>query len=137
MEILIDQHAKILIVDSDELNQQLLSSIFTEYNVELVESGELAIEQVEKSVPDLVIIENHLPGMDGYETCVKIKDNLNTNNTAVFFLTESIDLQGRIDAYGPRADDYLSKPFDLIEFKARVDKVLSLKKEKEEVAQQL
>ncbi len=132
-----DQLAKILIIDSDELNQQLLSSIFTEYNVELVESGELAIVQVEKSVPDLVIIENHLPGMDGYETCVKIKDNLNTNNTAVFFLTESIDLQGRIDAYGPRADDYLSKPFDLIEFKARVDKVLSLKKEKEEVAQQL
>ncbi len=137
MEILMDQLAKILIIDSDELNQQLLSSIFTEYNVELVESGELAIVQVEKSVPDLVIIENHLPGMDGYETCVKIKDNLNTNNTAVFFLTESIDLQGRIDAYGPRADDYLSKPFDLIEFKARVDKVLSLKKEKEEVAQQL
>ncbi len=83
--------------------------------MELVESGELAIEQVEKSVPNLVIIENNLPGMDGYETCVKIKENLNTNNTAVFFLTESIDLQGRIDAYGAGADDYLSKPFDLIE----------------------
>ena len=132
-----NQKEKILIVDNDQIIQQLLNSIFSEYQVEIVESGESAVKLIDSFIPDLVIIENNLTGIDGYETCKVLKENNNTKNTSVFFVTDSNDLDGRIQAYGAGADDYLTKPFDLIEFKAKIDKVLSLKNEREDLSQQL
>ncbi len=92
------------------------------YEVQVAEDGELAIEMVVQGVPDAVVLDVGLPGIDGLEVCRRLR--LLGNRVAILILTARDVVSDRIDGLDAGADDYLVKPFDVEELKARLRALL-------------
>lgn len=118
--------SKILVVDDDIDIRRLLSGLleYEGYYVELVKSGEEALENIKKAVFDLIIIDIKLPGMDGFELLEKIRAM--KVDSAVIFITGYGSIDSAIKALKLGASDYLEKPFDLVQFKSLVSKLLAV-----------
>jgi len=86
--------------------------------------GEDFFNAIEKKVPDLVILDIMLPGMDGFEICRKLRESVKTANLPVIMLTAKCDELDRILGLELGADDYITKPFSSAELCARVKAVL-------------
>ena len=121
---------RILAVDDSKDNLILVQTILESegYDIDLVSDGMTALQQVEKSPPDLILLDVMMPGMDGYEVTRRIRNhpNLNVNYIPILLITafhESSVVQG-LDA---GADDFIRKPFDTDELLARVRSLLRLK----------
>ena len=115
--------ACILIVDDDPTNVLLLTKILTKsgYRVEKAASGMECLEFVRKQLPDLVLLDVRMPGMDGFEVCRRLKSDERTADIPVIFLTA----EGRSDeniaaGFGAGASDYITKPFSRVDVLARV-----------------
>jgi two-component system response regulator MprA len=92
------------------------------YEVQVTDSGEQAIEMVVQNVPDAVVLDIGLPGIDGLEVCRRLR--LLGNRVAILILTAREQVSDRIDGLDAGADDYLVKPFDVEELKARLRALL-------------
>ena len=92
------------------------------YEVQVAETGEQAIEKVVQDVPDAVVLDIGLPGIDGLEVCRRLR--LLGNRVAILILTARDVVSDRIDGLDAGADDYLVKPFDVEELKARLRALL-------------
>ncbi len=92
------------------------------YEVQTSEDGEQAIEMVAQSVPDAVVLDVGLPGIDGLEVCRRLR--LLGSRVAILILTARDVVSDRIDGLDAGADDYLVKPFDVEELKARLRALL-------------
>jgi two-component system cell cycle response regulator len=120
---------KILIVEDDEKDARMIQEYFvTEpYHLETVNTGEAALDRVQKEDFDLVLLDVLLPGVDGFEVCQRIKGLHQTQDLQVVLITCLPDLENKIKGVEQGADDYLIKPINGRELKARV-KVLVKKK---------
>lgn len=92
------------------------------YEVQTAEDGEQAIEMVIQNVPDAVVLDIGLPGIDGLEVCRRLRRL--GNRVAILILTARDVVSDRIDGLDAGADDYLVKPFDVGELKARLRALL-------------
>jgi two-component system response regulator MprA len=92
------------------------------YEVQVAEDGESAIEMVVQGVPDAVVLDIGLPGIDGLEVCRRLR--MLGNRVAILMLTAREAVEDRIDGLDAGADDYLVKPFDVGELKARLRALL-------------
>ncbi len=121
---------KIVLVDDVEANLQLLSALLTRegYVVQVASDGFAALDLVSKQMPDLVITDVMMPGMDGFELCRRIKSNPATRLTPIILVTSLADRNDRIAGIEAGADDFLSKPVDYHELKARVRSLVKLKR---------
>ena len=81
------------------------------YEVQLAEEGESAIEQTIQAVPDALVLDIGLPGIDGLEVCRRVR--LLGNRVPILILTARDAVQDRIDGLDVGADDYMVKPFDV------------------------
>ena len=126
----------VLIVDDSLNNQQILGSIIKDigYFPILVASGEDALEYIENNIVDIILLDVMMPGIDGFETCKKIKEK---ENTPVIFITALSQSENISKAYQCGGDDYISKPFVPEEVVARVDNQLTIKKQQFENIQLL
>jgi two-component system response regulator MprA len=88
----------------------------------MAEDGEQAIEQVVQSIPDAVVLDVGMPGIDGLEVCRRLR--LLGNRVPILMLTARDAISDRIDGLDVGADDYLVKPFDVDELKARLRALL-------------
>jgi len=116
----------ILIVD-DELHivdLVALCLIPEKYNILKASSGMEALGLVYKEVPDLIVLDLMMPGMNGYEVCQKLKENALTQHIPVIMLTAKGELEDKLQGLKFGADDYLVKPFDPMELEARVEGIL-------------
>jgi DNA-binding response OmpR family regulator len=123
-----------LLVVEDALDFQLMiQCILTEptYRLTCVGTAADAIEELGKGSFDLVLLDIVLPDGDGYRVCTRMRNEERTRNTPVFFLTGKTDVYDKVMAFSLGADDYIVKPFDPLELKARVEAKLSKKKDKE------
>lgn len=97
------------------------------YEVMGVESGRACLELLKKSTPDLILLDIMMPGMDGWDTCAKIKSNKKTENIPIVFLTAKTDPiskgMGRL-----ASADYIEKPIEIKDLKKRIDEVVNKKK---------
>ncbi len=117
---------KILIIDDEAAGRQLLEAILTPetYDVIIGENGEDGLELATTEMPDLILCDVIMPGMDGFEVCQKIRENGSTNHIPVFLITALDDRDSRIKGIGAGADDYISKPFDRVEIAAKIKNTL-------------
>lgn len=119
----------ILVVDDTETNIDILmETLADEYDVRVALDGESALDYLADELPDLILLDIMMPGMDGYEVCSRLKADPATREIPVIFLTAMTDEQNEAKGLALGAVDYVTKPFSAALVKARVSKQLELKK---------
>ncbi|MBK4729106.1 response regulator transcription factor [Oxynema sp. CENA135] len=115
--------AKILVVDDDPAIRNLIYRFLSqqEYQMESAEDGKKALESFEKFNPDLVILDVNLPDTTGYQLCQEMQKR---TGVFVLMLTSRTDEADKIRGFNLGADDYITKPFSLVELGARVGALL-------------
>jgi two-component system response regulator MprA len=115
---------RILVVDDDRAVRDALRRALTlaGYEITPAENGEQALEQIARSVPDAVVLDIGLPGVDGLEVCRRVR--MLGNRVPILMLTARDAVSDRIDGLDVGADDYMVKPFDIGELKARLRALL-------------
>ena len=112
---------KVLIVDDTETNLDILiEALGDDYDISVAMDGERALEIAEEEQPDLMLLDIMMPGMDGYEVTQRIKSNPKTRETAIIFISALQETNQKIQGLSLGAVDYITKPFDIEEVKARV-----------------
>ena len=96
------------------------------HEVCLAEDGLAALASIREREPDLVILDHSMPGMSGFEVCRNVKRNPFTARIPVLMLTAQSEIESKIEGFAAGADDYLAKPFDPRELRARVSALLRL-----------
>ncbi|MCT7962387.1 response regulator [Laspinema sp. D1] len=119
--------ADILVVDDVPNNLKLLVNLLrrNNYNVRAVTNGSLALQFVELKQPDLIFLDIMMPEMDGYEVCQKLKDNPQTKDIPIIFLSALTEGFDKAKAFKSGGIDYISKPFQMEEILARLETHLS------------
>jgi adenylate cyclase len=120
---------RILVVDDVAANVRLLEAIVEPagFSLSSVSSGPEALERVVTELPDLVLLDVQMAGMNGYEVCRRIRENEATALVPVVMVT-SHDSEARIDGIRAGADDFVTKPFDQQELLLRVRSLVRIKR---------
>ena len=120
--------AHILIVDDEEDNVDALkATLGTGYKISVSLDGEGALKQVESDPPDLILLDVSMPGIDGYETCRRLKNDPETKDIPIIFVTGKSEPQDLVKGFQVGGVDYIAKPFNREEVLARVQTHLQLK----------
>ncbi len=115
----------ILIVEDHKVLRSFMKNFLKDtYNVITAENGVKGLKKALKYVPDLIVSDVVMPEMVGTELCAKIKENIKTSHIPVILLTSRSSLVYKIEGLESGADDYISKPFDLVEFKLKIKNLL-------------
>ncbi len=130
-----DLHGNILVVDDDQANRDLLVRILTRegFTTRVAPDGETALAQVVAATPDLILLDVVLPGIDGFEVCRRLKAQRSTRLVPIVLVTGLHDRSHRIRGIDSGADDFISKPFDMEELRARVRSLVQLKRYTDEL----
>jgi two-component system, OmpR family, response regulator MprA len=115
---------KVLVVDDDRAVRDALRRVLTlaGYELQTADGGAEAIELVAASVPDAVVLDVGMPGLDGLEVCRRLRRL--GNRVPILMLTARVEISDRVAGLDAGADDYLVKPFDVAELKARLRALL-------------
>ncbi|MGC8874866.1 MAG: response regulator [Chloroflexia bacterium] len=126
-----DQGATILVADDDPRILQLLRAFLESlgYRALLTQTGNDAVQVAQENVPDLVILDVMMPQMDGFEVCRQLRNDTRTSHVPILMLTSRITLEAKLTGFESGADDYMTKPFELAELRARVRALLRRSRE--------
>jgi signal transduction histidine kinase len=129
----------ILIVDDNPTNLSVLCEALNSegFRFRVAVDGESAIAQVERNQPELILLDVQMPGIDGFETCRRLKTNPVTQNIPIIFTTALADTDSKTKGFSLGAVDYIPKPFAQEEVIARVRVHLQLKQLTESLEQQV
>jgi adenylate cyclase len=119
----------IVIVDDKPTNLGVLFDFLTDsgFKVLVAQDGESAIQKVEYAHPDLILLDIMMPGIDGFETCRRLKANPSTCDIPVIFMTALSDTEDKLKGFSLGAVDYVTKPVQQEEVRARVTTHLTLR----------
>jgi CheY-like chemotaxis protein len=113
---------KILVVDDDPLNVDIvIETLGDTYTYKVAGSGEEALEISEAFQPNIIILDIMMPGIDGYETCRRLRQKSHLRKTKIIMVTAKAMINERVSGYHSGADDYITKPFEDIELIRKVD----------------
>lgn len=123
------QNHTVLIVDDTPANLETLYSYLESLGFEIMmaQNGPTALKRVEYAKPDIILLDVVMPGMDGFETCRRLKAAEATKNIPVIFMTALTDTVHKVQGLQAGAADYITKPFQLEEVLARVQTHLALR----------
>jgi putative two-component system response regulator len=111
----------VLIVDDDSINRIVASTALKQCTLLEAKNGQMALDVLaEHDEIDVVLLDVMMPGIDGYEICKRIKANPRWRFIPVIMLTALNDVESRVSALSAGADDFISKPFNILELRARV-----------------
>jgi phosphoserine phosphatase RsbU/P len=120
--------SRILIVDDVKTNVDILvQALRDEYKLSVALDGAAALRSVEKNPPDLVLLDIVMPELDGYEVCRRLRASEPTRELPVMFLSALEDVTNKAQGFEVGGNDYLTKPFEVLEVKARVRSLLKAK----------
>jgi len=125
----ISQENTILVVDDTPTNLQVLFDVLSEqgYRVAIAKNGETALQRVQSSEPNLILLDVMMPGIDGFETCQRLKANPATRDIPVIFMTALSDSVDQVKGLSLGAVDYITKPIQHEEVLARIRVHLQLR----------
>lgn len=125
---------RVLLIDDESFVHDLVCEALTGCCCVIsVETGEDALMATTQWLPDLILVDVEMPGMGGYETCRRFKGQEETAQLPVLFLSGHDLLEERLMGYEAGGDDYMTKPFELDELKAKVLHLLALNKNRSEL----
>lgn len=128
LQELLGREPRLLIVDDQPMNIHALQQVFAEdCKVFMATEGEQALQLCRDQAPDLVLLDVKMPGMDGFETCARLKAEPALSDIAVIFITALEDPEMETRCLGCGAGDFISKPFNPAVVRARVRTQLVLK----------
>lgn len=120
--------ATVIIVDDNPKNLQLLGTVLKEqgFNVGVARNGPEALKSVPQVLPDLILLDIMMPGIDGYEVCRRLKESSLTAHIPVIFLTARTESEDIVKGFELGAVDYIVKPFNMKELLVRVNTHIEL-----------
>ena len=126
---------RILVVDDIEANRKLVASFLVRdgHHVEFADDGQSALEVVARDHPDLVLMDVMMPHVNGFDACRALKANPATRLIPVVLVTALQDSEDRIRGLDAGADDFISKPVNPHELRARVRSLIRLKRYTDEL----
>lgn len=129
----------ILVVDDTPANLDVISEALTDagYEVAIAIDGERALKQVQYTLPSLILLDVMMPGIDGFETCRRLKASPDTKDIPVMFMTALSDTADKIKGFQLGAVDYITKPFEETEVLARVNTHIKLRNLRKELEQRV
>ena len=129
--------SRVLIVDDAKANLDILvEGLKNDYKLSLALSGEMALQVAARTPPDLVLLDIVMPGIDGYEVCRRLRQTPETAEVPIMFLSSLEEVQNKTRGFEIGANDYLTKPFEMLEVKARVRSLLKAKAYNDAVKEQ-
>jgi len=128
---------KILVVDDDLIIHQMIKTYLPDMEVTALTSGEDAIVYIKDNTPDMILMDVQMSGMDGFETIEALNLEPKTKEIPIIFISTLDGDEQRLKAYGIGAFDYMEKPFNQVEFRTKVSKILDWKSKLEEQKNQL
>ena len=130
-------NCSILIVDDTKFNIKILEdTLKSDYQLSVAMDGKAALKFMEEVIPDIILLDIMMPEMDGFEVFSKIKEDDRLKDIPVIFLSAVTDINSKAKAFEMGAVDYITKPFEVPEVKARVQTHLSLQLAQKELAMQ-
>ncbi|MEH2404737.1 MAG: response regulator [Nostoc sp.] len=125
----VPEDSLILVVDDTTTNLKMVFEILTNVGFEVATEmdGKRALKQAESILPDLILLDVMMPGIDGFETCKKLKQNSATCDIPVIFMTANSDTDSKVTGLSIGAVDYITKPFHEEELLARIKTHLQLR----------
>jgi DNA-binding NtrC family response regulator len=126
----LDDKSSILIVDDTPGNISVLMDYLSEagFKVLVARDGESAIEQAHFAMPDLILLDVVMPGIDGFETCRRLKAEASTKDIPVIFMTALSETVDKVKGFGAGAVDFITKPIQHEEVLARVNAHVTIRK---------
>ncbi|MFH1279891.1 MAG: response regulator [Candidatus Eisenbacteria bacterium] len=119
------QHRILVVDDEPAITASLAYCLEQEgYRVLVAENGEEAARTVIREVPDLIISDITMPGVDGYEFCRRIREYYKTRDIPFLFLSAQSTLESKLKGMKLGGDDFITKPFDLSELVVKVKRIL-------------
>ncbi len=120
-------NSTVLVVDDNKTNIDILvDALHSEYEVSVAMDGKSALQIVNTNPPDLILLDIMMPDIDGYEVCRRIKSEPKTSGIPIIFITSMSEIQNKTRGLELGAVDYITKPFEAMDVKARVKTHLSL-----------
>jgi len=121
----------VLIVDDNPVNLRVMIQHLAEENYEtrIAQDGEEALEQLALALPDIILLDIMMPGMDGFETCKRIKEIPSAQNIPIIFMTALSETENKVKGLKLGAVDYITKPFQHEEVLARINTHLTIRRQ--------
>jgi PAS domain S-box-containing protein len=128
----------ILIVDDQPTNLKMLFSFLLQsgYKVLVAKTGESALQKLQNIAPDLILLDVMMPGLDGFETCRRLKASAETKDIPVIFMTALSEPMDKIKGLKVGAVDYITKPFQQEEVLARIENQLQIRRLQRQLEEQ-
>lgn len=125
-----EMNPKILIVEDKQDSIDLICYFLKpqNYKIEIAMNGEEALEKINQSPPDLILLDIMLPKLNGFQVCERVKKNPKTQFIPIIMITALRELKDKIHGLEVGADDFISKPFENVELLTRVRSLLKQKK---------
>jgi putative two-component system response regulator len=131
---MLGERKQIILVDDNPINLKLArNTLMGKYDVFTVPSAEKLFQLLEKTIPEIILLDVMMPGMSGYDTLEVLKSNPNTASVPVIFLTSKSDTPSELEGFEHGAVDYISKPFSPQLLLKRVDVHVDLQTAKKEL----
>ncbi len=129
---------RVLLVDDAKANLDILvEGLKSDHKLSLALNGETALQIAARTPPDLVLLDIMMPGLDGYEVCSRMRRMPETAEAPIMFLSSLEEVCDKTRGFEAGANDYLTKPFDMLEVKARVKSLLKAKAYSDAVKEQI
>jgi sigma-B regulation protein RsbU (phosphoserine phosphatase) len=129
---------RVLLVDDAKANLDILvEGLKSDHKLSLALNGTMALQIAARNPPDLVLLDIVMPGLDGYEVCRRLRQMPETAEVPIMFLSSLEEVQNKTRGFEAGANDYLTKPFEMLEVKARVRSLLKAKAYSDAVKEQI
>jgi len=130
--------SRILIVDDVRANVDILvEALRNDHKLSVALNGETALRIIKENPPDLVLLDIMMPGLDGYEVCRRLRASAATREIPIMFLSALEEVKDKAKGFELGGNDYLVKPFEILEVKARVRSLLKAKAHSDAVKEKL
>ncbi|MCX5785814.1 MAG: response regulator [Elusimicrobia bacterium] len=119
----------ILVVDDDPNVGLLISAVLKKYDYTVVAlySGAEVLDFLQNKKPDLILLDLRMPGLDGYALCKRVRENPDTRNIPIIILSGVSEVDAKVSTIELGADDFITKPFDVRELRARINRIINRK----------